>query len=179
VALAINSSGQVVIAADNNGIVYPTEATGTGAAAFVYNMTSHAFTSLGSLQIYDPTIPTGTGTQYGGHAQSINDSGAVVGYTGTEGTTWHAAMWQSGIGVTDLQSYYGPTGLNILPSGFVLNNATAIDDNGDIAGYGTDTTNNNTQAFVIYNAVPEPGTMALLLATGLAGLLAYAWRKTR
>jgi hypothetical protein len=29
---------------------------------------------------------------------------------------------------------------------------------------------------VIYNAVPEPGTLALL-AAGLVGLLAFAWRR--
>ena len=65
---------------------------------------------------------------------------------------------------------------SILPRGFVLQNATAIDNGGDIAGFGTDGTN-NVQAFVIY-AVPEPGTLTLLLA-GLVGLLAYAWRKRK
>ena len=69
VALAINSAGQVVIAADNNGIVYPIEATGTGAAAYVYNMnTQDIIRRWAACRSTTRTIPTGTGTQYGGHA---------------------------------------------------------------------------------------------------------------
>ena len=62
----------------------------------------------------------------------------------------------------------------------MLNNATAIDNNGDIVGYGTDSSSNTYQAFEILNvaATPEPGTLTLL-AAGLVGLLAYAWRKRK
>jgi probable HAF family extracellular repeat protein len=60
-----------------------------------------------------------------------------------------------------------------------MNNATAIDNNGDIVGYGTDINSNTYQAFEILNvATPEPGTLTLL-AVGLVGLLAYAWRKRK
>ena len=38
-----------------------------------------------------------------------------------------------------------------MPAHFTLNNATAIDNNGDIAGWGTDSSNNTYQAFVIIN----------------------------
>ena len=76
-----------------------------------------------------------------------------MGYTGIQGSTWHAAIWQNGT-ITDLNSIYGPSGLNILPAGFVLNNATAIDDRGDIVGYGTDSANNTYQAF---ESQREPG----------------------
>ena len=61
----------------------------------------------------------------------------------------------------------------------MLNNATAIDNNGDIAGYGTDGSGHTVQAFVILNqATPEPSALLLAMA-GMAGLLAYAWRRKR
>ena len=75
----------------------------------------------------------------------------MVGFTGVQSTgTWHAAIWQNGT-ITDLNTLYA----SILPAGFVLNNATAIDNNGDIAGYGTDSANNTYQAFEILN-VAQP-----------------------
>ena len=40
---------------------------------------------------------------------------------------------------------------NVLPAGFVLNNATAIDNRGDIVGYGTDSATNTYQAFELLN----------------------------
>ena len=101
-----------------------------------------------------PRSRTGTGTQFGGHGQAINDSGQVVGRMLTSSGGYDAAIWQNGT-LTDLNSIYGPCGLNILPAGFTLNNATAIDNQGDIAGYGTDAASNTNQAFVIY--APMPG----------------------
>ena len=69
--------------------------------------------------------------------------------TSAPGSTWHAAIWQNGV-ITDLNTEYA----SILPAGVVLNNATAIDNNGDIAGVCTDAANNTMQAFVIYAALP-------------------------
>ena len=94
-----------------------------------------------------------------------------MGYTGAQGTTWQAAVWQNGV-ITNLNTEYA----GILPAGFTLNYASAVDNNGDIAGWGTDSSNNTYQAFEIMNVVPEPGTLALLLA-GLVGLLTCARRK--
>ena len=94
---------------------------------FLYNMTSQQYTPLGSLMLWDPM--TTSFSHAGGHDQAINAAGAVVGYTGTQGSTWQAAIWQSGT-ITNLNTEYA----SILPSGFVLNNATAIDNNGDIVG---------------------------------------------
>ena len=54
--------------------------------------------------------------------------------------------------------------------------AYAIDNNGDIVGCGSN--NGTQQAFLIKATVPEPSTL-LLAATGIAGLLAYAWRKRK
>jgi hypothetical protein len=177
VALGINSSGNVAIAANNTGVNDPLITTGS-TAAFLYNMTSQTCTPMTGLNFYDNQAATGTGTQYGGHGQAINDSGEVVGFTGTVGTSWNAAVWQNGV-LTNLQSVYGPSGLNLL-NGFVLNNATAIDNNGDIVGVGTDSSGHTNQAFEILNvaATPEPGALTLL-AAGLVGLLAYVWRKRK
>ena len=93
---------------------------------------------------------TWDGTQFGGHAEAINDSGEVVGRIALTNGTYDAALWQNGT-VTDLNKLYA----GILPAGFTLNNATAIDDQGDIAGYGTDAADHTNQAFVIY--APTPG----------------------
>ncbi len=166
-ALAVNDSGIVVVGGYTlSGTYSPEIDTGY----FLYNMTSQQYTPLGSLMLWDPM--TTSFSRAGGHDQAINAAGAVVGYTGTQGSTWQAAIWQSGT-ITNLNTEYA----SILPSGFVLNNATAIDNNGDIVGEGT--YNGNTmQAFEILNPTPEPGTLTLL-AAGLVGLLAYGWRKRR
>ena len=42
----------------------------------------------------------------------------------------------------------------VLPTGFVLTNATAIDNNGDIVGYGTDASDHTEQAFLLRTALP-------------------------
>ena len=146
-ALAVNASGQVLVAASNSSsnLTSLTLLQNGTTATFLYNMGTETFTSLGNLQIYDAQTPTGTGTQFGGHADAINDSGEVVGRIALTNGSYDAAIWQSGT-VTDLNKLYS----GILPAGFTLNNATAIDDKGDIAGYGTDALTNTNQAFVIY-----------------------------
>jgi probable HAF family extracellular repeat protein len=151
-ALAINNSGQVVVAVNSTtgGDNYVSLLQYGTAYAYLYSMSSQSYTYLDGLQIFDSQIPTGTGTQYGGHAQAINDSGQVVGRIPNTSGGYDAAIWQNGT-VTDLNTLYA----GILPAGFTLNNATAIDDQGDIAGYGTDAANNTNQAFVIY--APTPG----------------------
>ena len=76
-------------------------------------------------------------------------------------------------GVRDLNTVFS----GIIPSGWSLTAATAIDDNGDIIGYAA--TPSGNQAFLIAAAVvPEPSSL-LLFAAGLMGLLAYAWRKRK
>ena len=151
VALAVNSSGQVLVAASNSIQSTSLSLLQNGVTAtFLYNIGTETFTSLGGLQIYDDQAVTLRGTQFGGHAEAINDSGEVVGRIALTNGTYDAALWQNGT-VTDLNKLYA----GILPAGFTLNNATAIDDQGDIAGYGTDAADHTNQAFVIY--APTPG----------------------
>jgi probable HAF family extracellular repeat protein len=142
-ALAVNDSGTVVV---GGWTLAGTSSPEVDTGYFLYNMTSQQYTSLGSLMLWDPMGTTSS--RCGGHEQAINDAGAVVGYTGIQGSTWQAAIWQNGT-ITNLNTEYA----SILPAGFVLNNATAIDNNGDIVGEGT--YNGNTmQAFEIINSQP-------------------------
>jgi hypothetical protein len=185
-ALAINSpasgSPEVVVTASPNS-VSPRADADTG--VFLYNVGTKAATlvtssSLGNLLLYDPYTTVYEGT---GHGQCIDNAGDVVGYTGTQGSSWHASMWvpdangDGGGTIEDLNTVYGPSGLNILPANVTLNCASAIDNNGDISGVCT-VGGTALQSFVIYGAAatPEPGTLLLCLA-GVAGLAAYAWRK--
>jgi probable HAF family extracellular repeat protein len=111
-------------------------------------------------------------------ATGINDSGVVVGYAeyGSSGT--HAFIWDSVHGFRDMNTVFGPTGYNIIPTGWTLYSAASIDDNGDIAGEAV-TSGGEYLGFVITApAVPEPSTL-LLAAAGLVGLLTYAWRKRK
>ena len=59
---------------------------------------------------------------------------------------------------------------------------SGYDGNLTLGHYGVDTVNDVVWAVVDHNSpfavIPEPGTLALL-AAGLLGLLAYAWRKRR
>jgi probable HAF family extracellular repeat protein len=140
-ALAINSAGTVVIGASN---LASDAVPNIDTAYFLYNMNTQAFTSLGSLMLYDPI--GATTSPGGGHDQAINNAGQVVGQIAVSSGGYDAAIWQNGV-ITDLNTKYA----GILPAGFTLNNATAIDNNGDIAGWGTDSSGNTNQAFVIIN----------------------------
>ncbi len=173
--LAINSSGNAVGSWSSTGYGSSLNLSSV-TGSFIYNVGTPGFTSLGSLLVGSPEA--GTLNYEAGLSQAINDSGIVVGCIANTSNPsgYDAAIWQSGT-VTDLNTIYGPSGLNIL-NGFVLDNATAIDNNGDIAGYGHDSGGHNVQAWVIYAAVPEPGTVGLI-GTGLVGLLLFAWRKRR
>jgi hypothetical protein len=134
---------------------------------FLYDASTHGLTALDGIQIYpslNPTLVYG-----GGETQCINDSEQVVGRMNVAGV-YHAAIWENG-SVTDLNTRYA----DILPGGFVLNNATAIDNRGNIVGIGSDSSHVN-QAFLLWAPVPEPSTL-LLAASGLIGLVALAWRK--
>jgi hypothetical protein len=152
--LAINDSGTVVIGG-SDAIVQSFPLCDDG--FLLYNMNTQQYTSLGGLSLWDPMSGFGSVAWCGNHQQAINNSGAVVGYIGTAPTagggftgsyTWQAYIWQNGT-LTNLNTEYA----SVLPAGFVLNNATAIDNNGDIVGFGT-YNGNSYQAFEILNLLP-------------------------
>ena len=144
----------------------------------LYNMSTQAFTPLSqgseNLMLYDP-LPATSSFLSGGHAQAINNAGQVVGYTGTQSDgSWQAAVWQNGV-ITNLNTEYAGT---LAGTGFTLNCATAIDNNGDIAGWGTDAQSNTYQAFVIMNiSALLPGD-ANATARSISTTSRSCWRTT-
>jgi hypothetical protein len=142
-AYAINNAGQAV--GDWSTLYAANQGQMTG--AFLFNTSTDAVTSLPLIF----TTELGLGRLYNGEGESglINDAGQVVGQITVDGVS-HAAIWSAAGGLQDLNTLYG----GVLPTGFVLNNATAIDNNGDIAGYGTDASDNTEQAFLLRTALP-------------------------
>ena len=71
--------------------------------------------------MYEPIASTSSELD-AGHDQAINNAGYVVGYTGTQGSTWRAAIWQpNGIGggtITDLNTTFAS---ELAGTGFTLN----------------------------------------------------------
>lgn len=97
-------------------------------------------------------------------ASAINDAGQVVGNSGD-----NAFAWSSNTGMIDLNASIDPK------LGWYLQTATAINNKGQIIGYGTNQ-NGSTRAFVLTpksaEPVPEPLTMGgtMLFGVGLAYL---------
>jgi len=109
-AYKINSSGEVVGTSRNSSGVEH---------AFLYS--NGTMTSLGALPAPYNQLS---------YANGINDSGQVVGVSGGYGgSSAHAFLWSTAGGMQDLSSLIGS-------SGWDLEEATAINNNGDIVGSG-------------------------------------------
>ena len=67
-------------------------------------------------------------------ANGINDSGVVVGQSSDSDGNPIAFIWDSVSGFRNMNAVYGPTGYNVIPSGWSLYDAVSIDNRGDIAG---------------------------------------------
>jgi probable HAF family extracellular repeat protein len=145
----INAIGQVV--------GYAEIADGGHTHAFFYS--NGTMTDIGTL----------TG-DYSSDALGINASGQIVGYSYGDKDGWpgHAFLYSNGL-MTDLNSL-------ITTSNWTLERATAINDLGQICGYGVDSAG-ETHAFLL-TPIPEPSSLGLLIA-GAVGLLTYVWRRRR
>ena len=93
-----------------------------------------------------------------------------MGYAETASGARHAFSYSNGT-MTDLNSL-----TTNLPAGFVLDQASAINSLGDIAGVGTNSAGQE-EAFLL-TPVPEP-TGVSLLALGIAGMLGMLLLKRR
>jgi hypothetical protein len=138
-ALSINDVGQAV---GETALAYGAPESDAN-DTFIYNIFTQTATSLSALGLRFPYINPQLGL---GLSQLINNRGQVVGEEQVGGV-WHAAIWDSSNGLRDLNTVYAGLLATAAP-GFVLNAATAINDN-YIVGYGTDSASNSSQIFLI------------------------------
>jgi len=122
IANALNASGDTV--GQSNGT-----STGGNWHAVMWN-SDHVITDLGILSGGTYSVAFG-----------INGSSTVVGYGNIFDNAPHATIWTSTGGMEDLNAFI-PVG-----SGWVLINANAINDAGQITGYGTK--NGHNHAFLL------------------------------
>lgn len=197
-ALGINSAGQVVgdsftsggarhafrtaansainPATDDLGTLGGTFSTAAGinsAGRVVGNSTTsggvdHAFLTAANSAINPATDDLGTLGGSNSNGFGINSAGQVVGESQISGDAdVHAFLFDAGA-ILDLNNLIAPG------SGFTLIEAFAINDGGQIVGFGTDAAG-NTHAFRLdpvsqASAVPEPCTLTLVLV-GLGSLV--------
>jgi probable HAF family extracellular repeat protein len=137
---SINSEGQVAGYAYTNATVYH---------AFFYDGAMHDLGTLGGID---------------SEAESINASGEITGWsyefpqfpTSNE----RAFLWTSNSGMVDLNTLIDPQ------SDWTLDNATALNDAGQIVGYGS--ISGQPHGFLL-TPVPEPSTIVLaVIGAGLA-----------
>ena len=159
-AYAINDSGQVV------GSMY-------GIGSFLYNNgTAFLYSSTTGMMSLGRLHPTDTYST----ALGINNRGQVVGWSGTNpdfystsGNGVRAFLYSDGV-MQDLNSLIAPG------SGFVLTQARAINDEGEIAGAGSINGELHAVLLTAYQDVPEPtSTLGVLLFSALGA----AWRLKR
>jgi probable HAF family extracellular repeat protein len=156
-------SATMAINAGGNAVGFTTNASGS-LRAFTYNTTTSAATDLGTFDGFAQTEGMGIATD-----------GTVVGIGFNSSADARAAIYSGGVW-TNLSSASVVTNLGST-SFTALVDASAISPSGKyVVGYGT-RSDGTTHAFLL-TAVPEPSSL-LLVASGLVGLVAYAWRKRR
>jgi probable HAF family extracellular repeat protein len=150
-ARGINASGQVV------GLSFTSGSTTTG-----------TLWQGGKAIALSPVGGIGNSTELG-----INDAGAVVGWSASApGTTTplHATLWEDG-NALDLNTLVGLSNL------FTLTQAVAINNNGQIAADGIDSSGRSLVFLLNPTPVPLPASV-WLLAFALGGLAASSRKKS-
>lgn len=106
----------------------------------------------------------------GGKAFDINDNGLAVGQSNSAAFSY--ALTGPNAGTMYILNNYIPTS-----PAWNLQYAYAVDNSGNIVGYGT--LGGSTDAYLLVpQATPEPATLSLAVA-GLLGMAAYAWVRRR
>ncbi len=190
-ATSINNNGQVTIAVGPNSYIWSNGSltaisTLAGVALQAQSINNNG-TVVGVASITSGTAPdpgfvykNGVtqllptfGADTATNVKAVNDFDVIVGAGGGDDGSAHALIWENGQ-VANLNDLI-PAG-----SGWALQSATGIDNNGDIVGYGM--FDNQLQAFELTplsspsgsTSVPEPASAATL---GLAGLLLLRRRR--
>jgi probable HAF family extracellular repeat protein len=184
--LSINNSGQVVgytyqrgVTGEQPFIIQNGTTTILGVSG-AFQMINASGQAVGGLyfsdtvwhaQLYSNGTLNDLGTLGGSNswAYAINTAGEVVGDAYTANSADHAYLYSNGK-MTDLNSLIDPN------SGWTLETATGINDNGQIVGWGTNASG-QTDAFLLTpTPTPEPSTF-ILFGIGLAGMTVYGWRR--
>ena len=120
----------------------------------------------------DPNIPNLLLTQFLG----INDQGLVSGYYQLPDGSQHGLLFDS-----NTMTYTFLDDPNAALSGLSITQITGINDSGAIAGFYVDSLTGMQRGFIATpaTAVPEPGTIGLVLC-GLVQMTSFGfWRKRR
>lgn len=192
-AWAINDSGEVagesttdtgddhafVWSSANGMIDLGTLGDGTGSVARAINASGQVagYAYVDALQyhafVYADNTMVDLGTLGGSQSYSrgINDYGEVVGWADTSAGQRDAFLYYGGT-MTDLNNFFAGTG-------WILSEATGINNAGQIVGYGT--YNGNGRAFLLTpnQALPEPNPALLFITALPLGLLWFRRRRWR
>ena len=159
-ASGINDTGQIAGAQAYDGYASGVSFIPNSERAAIWNWSDATMTDLGTL----------AGGRNSG-ARAINELAQAVGYSDGNFNGRHATIW-NGTVATDLN-----TALFSIGSGWVLTDATGINDLGQIVGDATNSTTGATQGFLLtpINPVPIPAAGWLMLS-GIGALGAAARR---
>ena len=136
-----------------------------GTAYTTSNAATHAYLWQSGSGMQDIGTLGGNSFAYG-----INNMAQVVGFSVVGGND-HAFLWKSGAGMQDLNNLVASS------AGWMLGYAQAINDNGQIAGYGINPSG-QTHAFLL-TPIPEPSTLALLGISAVSLIGCGLWRRRR
>lgn len=135
--------------------------------SFTASGAQHAFSYSGGIMTDLGTL----GGTSGSVASGINSAGTIVGSSYITGNSAVDAFIDSGGVMTDLNTLLDSSG-----AGWTLIGAQAINDNGQIVGYGTNPLG-QSDAFLLTLDVPEPSACTMLV--GGLGLLGAVIRRRR
>ncbi|HEY9801833.1 MAG TPA: DUF3466 family protein [Leptolyngbyaceae cyanobacterium] len=131
---------------------------------------SRAFVWSSSTGMIDLGIIPG---RYNFTANDINDAGQIVGEAAKNEFDRHAFVWTQSHGMVDLNTLIDPN------SGWTLWGATAINNKGQIVGYGTYQQSYDYRAFLLTpksaESVPEPSITISMIFFGL--FTSYLYRR--
>jgi probable HAF family extracellular repeat protein len=185
-AYGINEAGQVIGHSNGDGFLYSggsltnlgavtTAASGINESGQIAGHTNEGVTHA---QLYAGGVVTDLGTLGGAAsiAHAINDAGKIVGYSTTIAGQTHAFLFSGGV-MTDLNSLIDP--------GFEIQKAFGINNGGQIAAFGLDTTTGLPHGMLLspvddvtvtvgggvfdYDGLPHAATASV---TGLGGFTA-------
>lgn len=166
-AYDINNAGQVVgWSYSQSGVVEDMYISWVPHATIWNGTTAIDLGSLGGAN------DTKAGARNYSYAFAMNDVGLIVGRSEGSFSYQHATLWDNGT-IIDLNSLLDASNVS---AGWVLDEATGINENGWIVGKATNTLLGVSHAFIL-SPVPEPETYTMLIS-GLS-MLGFVLRRRK